>query len=123
MACSRSGSVMVQGVIVPDAGHDLVDDVGGIFAAWIVTGNDDDVGGRGGLAHQGAFVPVTVSAGSEHADQSPRRDRSQRRQGVPQGIICVCVVDEDRKRLAAFNPFEASGDDVDGFETSSNLRE
>ena len=87
----------------------------GLLRARVVVGHDDHVGEpRGEVAHERPLAGVSVAAGPEDHDQPAVRERSQALEGGPDGVGLVCVVDDDRERLARVDPLEPARDPAAG---------
>src|SRR5215467_2558519 len=54
-----------------NAGDDLFENRGGPLAAWVVTGDDDEIAAfRSSKAHLRALGPITVAAAAEKSDDA-----------------------------------------------------
>ena len=91
------------------AGEDFATDRGGILAARVVVGDDDQVGQfRGDAAHLRALAGIAITTGAEHHGQSAVR-APQRAQHLVQRARLVRVVDQREEILAAVDLLESPG--------------
>ena len=89
------------------ARQDCGADRGGLLAARIVVGDDDEIGAaRGDFAHQRPLALVAVAAAAEDDDQPALGQRTQRREDLFQRVGLVGVIDEDRRAVAGADEFE-----------------
>ncbi len=105
------------------AGHDLTNDLFGIFGSRIVAGDDRQVGRTGGPPDQRPLAAVAVAAGSHRADHAASSQPLERSDTATQGVFRVCVVDEHVERLAAFDPLEPSRHEPQGLDAGFDLVE
>ena len=95
----------------PRALHDGLPDGQGRLGAWVVVGDDQDVGTAGrDLTHGRALVPVAVPAAAEDRDHPPGDDLPGRPDGPGHRVRGVRVVDEGQERLAGGHPLHPARD-------------
>ncbi len=103
----RLGAVLehVELVMADRADQDLRDDEVGGFEARVVAGDDGAVGEPAGdRRHQRALGGVAVAAAAEHAPEPAAAllgERTQRSQGLLEGVGRVGVVDDDFRAAGA----------------------
>ena len=92
------------------AGQDLRPDRRRIFGARIVVGNDRHVGAaRGDFAHDRSLARIAVAAATEHQDEAPTHEWTQRGDRLRERVGLMRVVDKDRRAVEIADAFEASG--------------
>ena len=87
---------------VRGARENLAADLGGILAARIVVGDDNDIGkARGHGAHFRPLALVTVAAGAEDGDQTFADVRAERCDRRHKRVCGMRVINVDRRSRAA----------------------
>ena len=82
-----------------------------VFAAWIVGGQNGQVGQRArGFAHQGSLRAVAITSAAKDNDQAAARQFPSRRENILQGVIGMGVVHEDQEGLSGIHPLESPRD-------------
>ena len=103
--------VGLHGGVDGDAGLDVLGDVGGVFVARVVRGDDESVRAAGGLAsHLRALAVVAVAsgAGDGHHGGAAGADGTDGVEDVGNGVGGVGIVHHHRHAVVRAEPLEAS---------------
>ena len=110
-------------VAMRKTGDDFFDDAPRFFGARVVAGDDGEVGARRCFAKQRSFVTITITAGSEDAEDSASGECRQAVDDSLQSVVGVSVVDEHGKGLSAVDSLKSARNEDQAFESSLHVGE
>ena len=103
--------------------ENLVDDRPRILAAWIVTGDNGDIGNQRGVAQLGTLGSIAITPRTEDTNHAARCQPLEAGQASAQGIVRMGIVHKNIEWLTTLDLFQSTGNGAKGLDSQGDFFE